>query len=62
MSDKYIETLKERDKARPLHKFYFAPGHDPLPSCPKCKEILYSRSSNFCPNCGQRLDTDNWEL
>ena len=62
MSDKYIETLKERDKAKPLHKFYFAPGLDSLPSCPTCREILLSREDKFCRNCGQRLDHDNWEL
>lgn len=62
MADKYTEMLKERDKAKPLHKFRFAPGLDPLPSCPTCREILMSRTDSFCKKCGQRLDNDNWEL
>ena len=62
ISDKKMKELIERDTAMPLHKFYFAPGLDPLPSCPSCREILISRTDNFCRKCGQRLDCDNWEL
>lgn len=58
----YVEMLKERDKAKPLYKFRFAPGLDPLPACPSCKEILISTQDKYCRNCGQRLDSKNWKL
>lgn len=63
MTDKYIEMLKERDKAKPLKKMLFAPGHDPLPACPNCGELLILiRSDKFCRACGQRLNTEDWNL
>lgn len=63
MANDYIEMLKERDKAKPLHKKYWAPGMNPLPACPTCKEIVFSTThGTFCEWCGQRLDKQNWEF
>lgn len=63
MANDYIEMLKERDKAKPLYKKYFAPGHEPLPSCPNCGDALVLvESDRFCRKCGQRLMTDTWAL
>ena len=31
-------------------------------SCPKCKEILNTVGSNFCPNCGEPLEWKNIEI
>ena len=62
-AENYIEMLKERDKAKPLRKMYFAPGHEPLPSCPNCGDALVLvESDKFCRKCGQRLLTTEWEL
>lgn len=63
MADKYIEMLKERDKAKPLKKVLFAPGYDPLPACPNCEELLILvKSDKFCRACGQRLNTEDWSF
>lgn len=63
MADKYIEMLKERDKAKPLKKMYLATGRDPLPSCPSCGDaLILIKSDKFCRKCGQRLDVENWAL
>lgn len=64
MTDKkLIHELLERNKAKPLKKMYFAPGYDPLPSCPNCGDALILTSTDkFCRKCGQRLMTDAWEL
>ena len=63
MDNAKIEELIERDTAKPLKKFRFAPGCDPIPACPKCGEILVLiKSDHFCRSCGQRLATDEWEL
>ena len=63
MANDYIEMLKERDKAKPLYKRYFAPGRPPIAACPTCKEVIFSKvHGTFCEWCGQRLDKNNWEL
>lgn len=64
MADKkLIDELLERDKAKPLKKFRYAPGCDPLPACPNCGELLILvKSDKFCRACGQRLNTDDWNL
>ena len=61
MANDYIEMLKERDKAKPMKKLYWAVGHDPLPACPTCGAIHYTNDP-FCSKCGQKLMTDTWEL
>lgn len=63
MANDYIEKLKERDKAKPLKKFHFAPGYDPIPACPSCGEVLILvKTDKFCRQCGQRLDVEDWAL
>ncbi len=59
----YIETLKDRDTAKPLKKMMWAVGHKPLPACPNCGEVLILvKHDHFCRNCGQRLDVETWAL
>lgn len=66
MADKdYIKMLKERDKEKPMHQHWFHSLADDCEkfynACPTCDEFI-SRDYKFCPNCGQRIDTDNYEL
>lgn len=59
----YVESLKERDKAKPLKKIRLTPGSKPLPGCPNCGDVLILvKSDMFCRKCGQRLMTDAWEF
>lgn len=64
MADKYIEELKEKDKAKPLVKSKVIVRTDGKPHglCPNCDYPILFSTFNFCPVCGQRLDLENWAL
>lgn len=60
-NDKYIEELKERDKAMPVQRFHLVKREWPI--CPKCKYVgALSEDDQFCRKCGQRVDMTNWQL
>lgn len=60
--NEYIETLKERDKAKPLVKSDIIVRTDGKPHgrCPECGLPILFTTFVFCPACGQRLDRENW--
>ena len=62
--DRYVELLKERDRAMPMHKSEFLTHTDgtPVAKCPKCDFPIMFNNWGFCPICGQRLDQTNWEI
>ena len=64
MTDKYIEMLIKRDKAKPLVKSNIIVRLDGKPhgKCPVCDLPILFDTFEFCPSCGQRLDQKNWAL
>lgn len=64
MANDYIETLKERDKAKPLVKADVIVRADGKPhgNCPECGYPILFSTFKFCPICGQRFDLENWAL
>ena len=66
MANDYIETLKKRDKALPMRRYYWKSekfkNDPPADICPLCETIISLEEYQFCPVCGQRLDRDNYEF
>lgn len=64
MANDYIETLKERDKAKPLVKSDIIVRLDGEPhgKCPVCGLPILFSTFVFCPMCGQRIDQTAWAL
>ena len=59
LTPEQVKELKERDTAKRLiERHYEEPGEEPYIkyTCPNGCKIQPSRSSKFCPKCGQRLD------
>ena len=51
------KELENRDIAKPFIRERFETTDKHIDRCPVCKEAL--GKGNFCPNCGQRIDTEN---
>lgn len=66
MTDKdkeYFKMLKERDTAKPCIKYQpSTEGIEPWGICPVCGFSILSKYAQFCSECGQRLDRENWAL
>lgn len=56
----YINSLIERDKAKPMREYTLS-ASDTFAVCPHCDSVI-NRNFNFCGTCGQRIDTENYEL
>ena len=57
-----INALISRDTAKAIHKEAYGEGETQFYlTCPTCGKMLFG-NDEFCPKCGQRLDTENTEL
>lgn len=64
-NDKYIEELIERDKAKPMGRYFWKTekwkNDPPADTCGVCGRVL-SDDWTFCPVCGNRIDTENYKI
>lgn len=55
-----INELIEKAEPKPMRKLEHSDDTS-TPLCPRCESVLVPLSE-YCPNCGQHIDTTNYEL
>ena len=56
-----INDLIRKAEPKPMKKYEFSDGTFNS-KCPICNELILPKKHNYCPKCGQRIDTENYEL
>lgn len=56
-----IVGLLDKAQPKPMKKYEFEDGSFNS-KCPICDERILPKVYNYCPKCGQKIDTANYEL
>lgn len=56
-----LNELIEKNTPKPMVKHKYFDGTIGS-KCPRCNGIILPNEFSYCPYCGQRIDTENYEL